>query len=524
MSVSLFSHRTRLEAARPFHAASAPALGRIARAVGREIDPELGAGLRRWTKSVGVDLRLPAPRGGAPLSRKRFGTVVLAQLRRGDPGDPVTGRILDDPVFRKHVLDWLYARHRSEAGLEGIVVTTFRPRGAPSLGFKSSVPRWRDDGDAEPGGSTMGGIDIDLVSPTRGWRERVSLPLSGRPGVILGRSPTGGRMGHLGVSRRLAWSDSHRFPMVEIGLGLGPPSPPSVAPSLPPTPEAPAAAPAETVLLGGSAPKSVRPGTGFAARFAAYVPRFERKVRALLSQAAGRKHRPRLGTKGGRWAVGSRVSVRLSAPGLEAEVKEQAFAWDGEYWTLDFPVTVPAGAALGTVPLSFDVTLEGLRVGLVTLEVEIGKETAAERIARALESIRSVFVSYAHEDREDVYERVASLEALTHIDFFVDAESLRMGEVWEPRLEREILGRDLFLLFWSRRAKASKWVRREWGFALDHKGYDGMQLHLLERVEPKSVPPRLRKLHLEDRWLRLAGKRTVRATPKPRPRAAPPPV
>jgi hypothetical protein len=123
--------------------------------------------------------------------------------------------------------------------------------------------------------------------------------------------------------------------------------------------------------------------------------------------------------------------------------------------------------------------------------------------------VRSVFVSYAHEDRAEVYQRISSLEAFFPVDFFVDRESLRMGEVWSRRLEEEIVRRDMLLLFWSPRAGESEWVTKEWTLALERKGEEGLQLHLLELVPINTVPEPLQRYHLDDRWLRLAMERAA---------------
>jgi hypothetical protein len=67
---------------------------------------------------------------------------------------------------------------------------------------------------------------------------------------------------------------------------------------------------------------------------------------------------------------------------------------------------------------------------------------------------------------------------------------------WKPRLAREIRNRDLFLLFWSARAKRSEWVTWEWRTALRSKGEESMQIHPLEsQVKP---PKALQHIHFGD--------------------------
>ncbi len=286
-------------------------------------------------------------------------------------------------------------------------------------------------------------------------------------------------------------------------FGIAPESSPGIEPRSEAADERP-----EPVFMGACAPRAVRPGDGFSAEFAAYVKRFEPEVRAILGRDAPGAE-PQMGVKAGRWKVDAPVVVRLTAPELVVDEPEQEFTWDGEYWTLEFPVQVPADSPPRRTVLTFDVSVAGVRVGRMTLGVEIGAERSSEAARAEQEAVRSVFVSYAHEDRAEVYQRVSSLEAFFPVDFFVDRESLRMGEVWSRRLEEEIVRRDMLLLFWSPRAGESEWVTKEWKLALDRKGEDGLQLHLLELVPIDTVPEPLRRYHLDDRWLRLAMERAA---------------
>jgi TIR domain len=57
------------------------------------------------------------------------------------------------------------------------------------------------------------------------------------------------------------------------------------------------------------------------------------------------------------------------------------------------------------------------------------------------------------------------------IDFFLDAVSLRSGEIWERRLYEEIDRSDVFMLFWSKNVEQteSKWIEREVTYALNRQ-------------------------------------------------------
>jgi len=81
---------------------------------------------------------------------------------------------------------------------------------------------------------------------------------------------------------------------------------------------------------------------------------------------------------------------------------------------------------------------------------------------------------------------VGAIERSAGLDVFLDCLDLRASEDWKPRLEYEIARRDRFLLFWSRRARSSRWVRWEWEQALRQKDVSALQLHPLE---PGVLPP-----------------------------------
>jgi hypothetical protein len=89
-----------------------------------------------------------------------------------------------------------------------------------------------------------------------------------------------------------------------------------------------------------------------------------------------------------------------------------------------------------------------------------------------------------------------------NLEVFVDVASLRSGEHWQERLEREILSRDVMYLFWSEAASRSKWVDWEWRFGLERRGLDFIDPCPL--APPDKVPPpkELEDLHFNECLLR----------------------
>lgn len=72
-----------------------------------------------------------------------------------------------------------------------------------------------------------------------------------------------------------------------------------------------------------------------------------------------------------------------------------------------------------------------------------------------------VFISYSRADRQRVTGLASLLEALEH-HVFVDRRSIRPGKRWQEMLEQELGAADVLLVFWTRHAARSDWVRREY--------------------------------------------------------------
>ena len=72
------------------------------------------------------------------------------------------------------------------------------------------------------------------------------------------------------------------------------------------------------------------------------------------------------------------------------------------------------------------------------------------------------------------------------------------GEIWEERIKHEIKERDIFYLFWSKNAKASKWVEMEWKTALKWKGIEFIDPIPLDSPEIAPPPTELSKIHFND--------------------------
>lgn len=262
-------------------------------------------------------------------------------------------------------------------------------------------------------------------------------------------------------------------------------------------PEAPPGT--EEVLLGASAPRRVRPGSEFTARFTAHLERDLQQVAATLQSLSPRAtHHP--GVRRCRWRFGTEVLVALQIRGADvAPARGRRFVWRGDPIVLDFDVTVDDDAAIGVTVQKFDVFVEGFRVATIRVDLEIASDAKDGTPASVhVRPARTAFASYASADRDRVLDRVASVRLAADLDVFLDCLMLRAGDRYETVLLEQIRQRDLFLLFWSEAASQSQWVRVELDTALDTKGEDCMQLHPLDSFDEASVPEQLRHLHFGD--------------------------
>jgi hypothetical protein len=105
-----------------------------------------------------------------------------------------------------------------------------------------------------------------------------------------------------------------------------------------------------------------------------------------------------------------------------------------------------------------------------------------------------VFISYASADRDEVFRRIQVLDLLG-IETYLDVGDLRAGEKWEDSIRGAIDQTKFMILFWSKAARESQWVEKEWRYALDRRGIN--YIRPLPLCLPNEAPPpsELAELH-----------------------------
>jgi hypothetical protein len=203
-------------------------------------------------------------------------------------------------------------------------------------------------------------------------------------------------------------------------------------------------------------------------------------------------------------ALGERLDFILDGEGVIIAEPHQSLSWRGRPRSCAFLVETPRNFTAKAAQLRARVLKDAAPVGQIRFSVAIDGVAAqadVEPAGDAAPRYRRAFLSYASPDRAEVLKRAQALRA-AGVDFFNDLLSLDPGERWEQRLYGEIDRCDVFLLFWSRAAKESQWVRKEIEHARDAARATGRPVEILpiiiEGPPPPAPPDALADLHFND--------------------------
>jgi hypothetical protein len=84
------------------------------------------------------------------------------------------------------------------------------------------------------------------------------------------------------------------------------------------------------------------------------------------------------------------------------------------------------------------------------------------------------------------------------VELFLDVDRLRSNDQYDKIILREIDQADRLFLFWSRRARRSKYVEKEWRYGLKKKGIDFIDPVPLTDPRRSPPPPELGEKHFND--------------------------
>jgi len=196
-----------------------------------------------------------------------------------------------------------------------------------------------------------------------------------------------------------------------------------------------------------------------------------------------------------------RVTIESSEKEIRFEDERAIDIWVGKYLEFHFWVLVPQDFQKKQFKLTLRVFADGIR--LTTLQFYVKCNAASQqKVQPERWDVKSVFVSYARADAEQVTSLVRGMEKVRpDLDVFMDVDRLRSGQNWQEVLKAEIERRDMLFLCWSPDAKVSKWVDFEWRHMYNKRGIE--HIDPIPLISPQSCPPpkELEVLHFDDRWL-----------------------
>ncbi len=271
------------------------------------------------------------------------------------------------------------------------------------------------------------------------------------------------------------------------------------------------------LLFGLTAPRTAVAGSEFSVSFAAYIEAARAEAARMSLALVGDSAAQLLDvepSRGSIWQPGTPFVVHLSGRSFRIEQPEQAFEWSGTKNVLGFAVQLLPESRVSAV-LTATVRVHGIVIATLPFQIGVAGaaalEPAAENFAQRVRPAPcSAFASYASKDIAEVSGRLSSLTRhAPGLKIFQDCLDLRPGESYKSQLQAEIAVRDVFWLFWSRRAAASPWVRWELDTAIARKSIDTIIPMPLE--DPTLAPPpvELEHEHFRDRFM-MAGQALLR--------------
>ncbi len=188
-------------------------------------------------------------------------------------------------------------------------------------------------------------------------------------------------------------------------------------------------------------------------------------------------------------ARGTAITVTLQIEGWRIEPDAQTVLWTGDITNVAFLARpLPASDRFGhgmTCIGDGKIIVNGIRVAQIFFNLALTANPAAELAMATGSLFKTAFASYARHDRRRVLGRVQGIEKLG-VKVFMDVHDLKPGAAYNQELFDTIDRSDVLYLFWSRRARESAYVEREWLRA----GERGMAfIDPVPLVDPRKVPP-----------------------------------
>ncbi|MBW4437383.1 MAG: TIR domain-containing protein [Pleurocapsa minor GSE-CHR-MK-17-07R] len=193
-------------------------------------------------------------------------------------------------------------------------------------------------------------------------------------------------------------------------------------------------------------------------------------------------------------AEGALIIATPTLEGFQINPPAVSIALYESWHRFDFKVrakTAPPDLAVnGKITFSVEgVIVADIPISIfVTSKPSPGRADGTQVQGAAVRPYPAIFCSYSHKDTA-IVERVERAYRILGSQYLRDATTLRSGEDWNDALMDMIDRADIFQLFWSPAAAASKYVQQEWEYALSVRDRKAAFIRPVYWQMPMPPPP-----------------------------------
>ena len=186
---------------------------------------------------------------------------------------------------------------------------------------------------------------------------------------------------------------------------------------------------------------------------------------------------------------GDRVDVEFNVYGETKLMSERkSLIWQGSFTKCSFDYFVPENINVDELSCQANLFVNGALIGemrFLTQIVDASRNINPEIFSHCY---KKIFISYAHKDFSKVKFMAQAYKA-QGVDYFLDRDYLKAGDIYPKKIQDYINSADLFVLCWSKNAAESDYVAKEKAQALSIAKNTNHQDGTLT-IHPISIVPR----------------------------------
>lgn len=187
--------------------------------------------------------------------------------------------------------------------------------------------------------------------------------------------------------------------------------------------------------------------------------------------------------------MGDRVDVEFNLYGETKLMSERkSLIWQGSFTKCPFDYLVPEDIDVDELSCQANLFVNGALIGemrFLTQIVDAPRNLNPEIFSHCY---KKIFISYAHKDFSKVKFMAQAYKA-QGVDYFLDRDYLKAGDIYPQKIQDYINSADLFVLCWSKNAAESDYVAKEKAQALAIAKNTNQQDGTLT-IHPISIVPR----------------------------------